>query len=235
MTEMDPDFVAKIEAAKADLRAEQARQQAETRAQQTRGEQTRRETEDKLHRLVPLARHIAQQLGPRIAPTVDVVMTSEPTRFLGKSYGGYKQTPLFQGWKIARCVGFETVYHNSNDSRQESGRAGAPIIRAVSLGTDGWLRAYAIARGPGSPSTVDYNTSVPYVFGEDPKLYQRGTESVRHVDGQLDLHVITQDTEYPLPPLANGKNGLNDTPMFASPQVIEQGLIAMAAAGNVSI
>lgn len=236
MTEMDPDFASRIEAAKADLQAERARQQAEANAGIARAEEARRETEDRLHRLVPLAYRIAEQLRPHASPTVEAVRVSEPTRFLGRTYGGYKQTPLFLGWKIARYVSFETSYYSSSDSRVGSGRASAPIIEAVSLGTDGWLRAYAIARNtPGSPSTTDYRRLVPYAFGDDPNLRLVSREPVRHVNGQPDLHVITPNTPYPLPTLGNGKNGMNEKPMFASPAVIERGLIALAAAGNVTL
>lgn len=154
--------------------------------------------------------------------------------------------PMIEGWKIARHKSYFSNYHDG-DAWNTPGITGATDWHTVALTMDGKLVTYTTALYAGKSLTgIDRSTTPTnpyasprrdshgriarpsYTLRDLSNLSETTTEIYR--PGTTSTHILTDPNVYPLPHPGDGVE-----PLFAEPDVIEQGLVEFAVHHDLAL
>lgn len=250
MSELDPSQRAILQRLQDEKRvADEAARAGDLVAKQARQAEILQKREH-LARVIPFAAHVAASANGHVPPNVTVGI-DEGTRYRRKWSGQIKSSerifhPTIEGWKIARHKSYFSSYHDG-DSWNPPGTAGATGWHTVALTMDGKLVTYRTALYAGKSLTGIDRFATPtnpytsprrdshgaivrpsYTLRDLSNLSEPTTEI--YSPGTTSMHILTDPNVYPLPHPGDGVE-----PLFAEPDVIEQGLVEFAVHHDLAL
>lgn len=240
MSEIDPSQRATLRRLQDEKRAaDEAARSGDVASQQAMQAEILQKREH-LARVIPFAARVAAVATGTVPPNVTLGIDGG-TKYRRKWSGQIKSSerifhPMIEGWKIARHKSYFSNYHDG-DSWNPPGTAGGTRWHTVTLTVDGELVTHTTCLLSGASLTGMERFTTPtnpyasprrdshgriarpsYTLRDLSNLSEPTTET--YSPGTTSTHILTDPNVYPLPHPGDGVE-----PLFAEPEVIEQGLV----------